>query len=134
MSVVILSQRQHGRGHTDVNENRRELQPISQFDKLRRRRTVRHSSPIWSGSFGFCPAIHDEPQIYGTSSPGGYSALYIEQLTELVTMTLADGTPIDLFEVWLDGTSGSDTVQNFKRTGLRDVIRQRQPDEVMWGH
>ncbi|KAK7991508.1 hypothetical protein PG988_000302 [Apiospora saccharicola] len=43
-------------------------------------------------------------------------------------MTLADGTPIDLFEVWLDGTSGSDTVQNFKRTGLRD------PDEVMWGH
>ncbi|KAK8016742.1 glycoside hydrolase family 29 protein [Apiospora rasikravindrae] len=83
---------------------------------------------------GLKGTIYDEPQIFGDSSPGDYNALYVEQLTELVTMKLADGTPIELFEVWLDGASGSDTVQTFNWTGFRDVIRQHQPNAVMWGH
>ncbi|KAK7961973.1 glycoside hydrolase family 29 protein [Apiospora aurea] len=83
---------------------------------------------------GLKGTIYDEPQIFGDLSPGDYNALYVQQLTELVTMTLADGTPIELFEVWLDGASGSDTVQTFNWTGFRDVIRQHQPDAIMWGH
>ncbi|KAK8072693.1 alpha-L-fucosidase [Apiospora saccharicola] len=83
---------------------------------------------------GLKGTIYDEPQIFGDSSPGDYNALYVQQLTELVTVTLADGTPIDLFEVWLDGASGSDTVQTFNWTGFRDVIRQYQPNAVVWGH
>ncbi|KAK8061622.1 glycoside hydrolase family 29 protein [Apiospora phragmitis] len=78
--------------------------------------------------------MYDEPQIFGDSSPGDYNVLYVQQLTELVTMTLADGTHIDIFEVWLDGASGSDTVQTFDWTGFRDAIRQHQPGAVMWGH
>ncbi|KAK6829514.1 glycoside hydrolase family 29 protein [Apiospora arundinis] len=84
---------------------------------------------------GLKGTIYDEPQIFGDSSSGGdYNALYTQQLTELVTMKLADGSPIDLFEVWLDGASGSNTVQTFNWTGFRDVIRQHQPQAVMWGH
>lgn len=83
---------------------------------------------------GLQGTIYDEPQIFGDSSPGDYNALYTQQLTELVTMQLADGTPIDLFEVWLDGASGSDTVQTFNWTGFREVIRAHQPSAVMWGH
>ncbi|KAK8008383.1 alpha-L-fucosidase [Apiospora marii] len=78
--------------------------------------------------------VYDEPQVFGDASPGDYNALYIQQLTELVTMTLADGSVIDLFEVWLDGASGSDTAQTFDWTGFRDVIRRHQPGAVMWGH
>lgn len=83
---------------------------------------------------GLKGTIYDEPQIFGDSSPGDYNALYVQQLTELITMMLADGTPIELFEVWLDGASGSDTVQTFNWTGFRDVIRQHQPNAIMWGH
>lgn len=78
--------------------------------------------------------IYDEPQIFGDSTPGDYNELYAQQLTELVTMRLGDGTPIQLFELWLDGASGSDTVQTFNWTNFRDIIRQHQPDAIMWGH
>ena len=78
--------------------------------------------------------IFDEPQIFGDSTPGDYNDLYAQQLTELVTMQLSDGSPIDLFEVWLDGASGSSTVQTFDWTRFRDIIRQHQPNAVMWGH
>ncbi|KAF2469230.1 alpha-L-fucosidase 1 [Lindgomyces ingoldianus] len=77
---------------------------------------------------------YDEPQIFGDASPGDYNELYARQLTELVTMRLSDGSPIELFELWLDGASGSDTVQTFGWTRFRDIIRQQQPDAVMWGH
>jgi alpha-L-fucosidase len=78
--------------------------------------------------------IYDEPQIFGDSNAGDYNDLYSRQLTELVTMQLNDGSPIELFEVWLDGASGSDTVQTFDWTRFRDIIRQHQPKAVMWGH
>jgi alpha-L-fucosidase len=78
--------------------------------------------------------IYDEPQIFGDASPGDYNELYAEQLTELVAMQLSDGSPIDLFEVWLDGASGSSTVQTFDWTRFRDIIRQHQPEAIMWGH
>jgi alpha-L-fucosidase len=77
---------------------------------------------------------YDEPQIFGDATPGDYNDLYAAQLTELVTMTLTDGSPIEIFEVWLDGASGSDTVQTFDWTRFRDIIRQHQPEAVMWGH
>jgi alpha-L-fucosidase len=78
--------------------------------------------------------IYDEPQIFGDSTPGDYNDFYAAQLTELVTMQLSDGSPIELSEVWLDGASGSSTVQTFDWTRFRDVIREHQPDAVMWGH
>ncbi|KAF2111162.1 alpha-L-fucosidase 1 [Lophiotrema nucula] len=78
--------------------------------------------------------IYDEPQIFGDTTPGDYNALYAQQLTELVTMKLPDGSPVHLFEVWLDGNSGSDTVQTFNWTDYRNIIRQYQPDAIMWGH
>jgi alpha-L-fucosidase len=49
-------------------------------------------------------------------------------------MQLSDGSPIELFEVWLDGASGSNTVQTFDWTRFRDIIRQHQPNAIMWGH
>lgn len=78
--------------------------------------------------------IYDEPQIFGDATDGDYNDLYAQQLTELVTMTLADGSKIDLFEIWLDGASGSDTVQTFDWTRFREIIRADQPNAVMWGH
>lgn len=79
--------------------------------------------------------IYDEPQIFGDASEGDYNDLYAQQLTELVTMRLDDdGDKVDLFEIWLDGASGSDTVQTFDWTRFREIIRQEQPDAVMWGH
>jgi alpha-L-fucosidase len=78
--------------------------------------------------------IFDEPQIFGDSTSGDYNDLYAQQLTELVTMQLSDGSPIELFEVWLDGASGSSTVQTFDWTRFRDIIRQHQPNAIMWGH
>jgi hypothetical protein len=78
--------------------------------------------------------IYDEPQIFGDASPGDYNDLYATQLTELVTMQLSDGSPIEISEVWLDGASGSSTVQTFDWTLFRDIIRTHQPDAIMWGH
>src|SRR5262249_12411235 len=78
--------------------------------------------------------IYDEPQIFGDSTPGDYNDFYASQLTELVSMHLSDGSPIDLSEVWLDGASGSSTVQTFDWNRFRDIIRQYQPNAVMWGH
>lgn len=78
--------------------------------------------------------VYDEPPVFGDASPGDYNALYVQQLTELATMTLADGTPVDLFEVWLDGASGSATAQTFDWAGFRDVVRRHQPGAVVWGH
>ncbi|OJD29639.1 glycoside hydrolase [Diplodia corticola] len=88
--------------------------------------------------------IFDEPQIFGDDSStaddgSDYNDLYAAQLAELVGMTYDaddddDGQPIPLFEVWLDGASGSDTVQTFDWARFRDVIRESQPDAVMWGH
>ncbi|MGD9634805.1 MAG: alpha-L-fucosidase [Pirellulales bacterium] len=78
--------------------------------------------------------IYDEPQIFGDSTPGDYNDMYAQQLTELVTMQLSDGSPIELFEVWLDGASGSNTVQTFDWNRFRDIIRTNQPNAVMWGH
>lgn len=78
--------------------------------------------------------IYQLPQIFGDSTPGDYNDLYAQQLTELVTMQLSDGSPIELFEVWLDGASGTSTVQTFDWTRFRDIIREHQPNAVMWGH
>lgn len=78
--------------------------------------------------------IYDEPQIFGDSTPGDYNDLYAQQLTELVTMQLSDGSQIEISEVWLDGASGSSTVQTFDWTRFRDIIRNNQPNAVMWGH
>jgi alpha-L-fucosidase len=78
--------------------------------------------------------IYDEPQIFGDATPGDYNDLYAAQLTELVTMQLSDGSPMEISEVWLDGASGSNTVQTFDWTRFRDIIRTHQPDAVMWGH
>ncbi|KAF4536919.1 Coagulation factor 5/8 type [Lasiodiplodia theobromae] len=79
--------------------------------------------------------IYDEPQIFGdASTEGDYNDLYAQQLTELVTMQLADGDKVDLFEIWLDGASGSDTVQTFDWTRFREIIREEQPNAIMWGH
>ncbi|KAI1103422.1 carbohydrate-binding module family 32 protein [Jackrogersella minutella] len=78
--------------------------------------------------------IYDEPQIFGDDSPGDYNVFYAQQLTELVTMKLSDGSPIEVSEVWLDGNSGSDTVQTFNWTDFRNIIREYQPDAIMWGH
>ncbi len=83
---------------------------------------------------GLSGTIYDEPQIFGDASNGKYNDMYATQLTELVTMKLSDGSPVDLFEVWLDGASGSNTVQTFDWTRFRDVIRKNQPNAVMWGH
>ncbi|KAH9896360.1 glycoside hydrolase family 29 protein [Xylariomycetidae sp. FL2044] len=77
---------------------------------------------------------YDEPQIFGDDSPGDYNEFYAQQLTELVTMRLSDGSPVELFELWLDGASGSDTVQTFNWTSFRDIIREHQPEAIMWGH
>ncbi|KAK2766558.1 calx-beta domain protein [Colletotrichum kahawae] len=78
--------------------------------------------------------IYDEPQISGDDNDGDYNELYRRQLTELVNMTLADGNPVSLFEIWLDGASGSSTVQTFDWSGFRDIIRTHQPSAIMWGH
>ena len=47
------------------------------------------------------------------------------QLTELVTMLVNDGDGsdealVEVFELWLDGASGSDTVQTFDWAAFRD--------------
>ncbi|KAK3312560.1 alpha-L-fucosidase 1 [Apodospora peruviana] len=89
---------------------------------------------------GLRGTVYDEAQIFGDSSSGGdYNDLYTRQLTELVTMNLSpNGTgfeeKVDLFEIWLDGASGSDTVQTFDWARFRDIIRANQPGAVMWGH
>ncbi|CAH0031849.1 unnamed protein product [Clonostachys rhizophaga] len=83
---------------------------------------------------GLAGTIFDEPQIFGDASPGDYNELYSQQLTELLTMELSDGSQIDVFELWLDGASGSDTVQTFDWARYRDIIRDHQPEAVMWGH
>jgi alpha-L-fucosidase len=78
--------------------------------------------------------IYDEPQVFGDSTPGDYNDLYAAQLTELVTMRLSDDSPIEIFEVWLDGASGTSTAQTFDWNRFRDIIREHQPEAVMWGH
>lgn len=78
--------------------------------------------------------IYDEPQIFGDNTTGDYNDLYAHQLTELVTLKYDNGSKVPLFELWLDGTSGSTTVQTFDWTRFRDIIRENQPDAVMWGH
>ncbi|KAL7620723.1 hypothetical protein AAE478_009721 [Parahypoxylon ruwenzoriense] len=78
--------------------------------------------------------IYDEPQIFGDATPGDYNDFYSQQLTELVTMQLSDGSPVQVSELWLDGNSGSDTVQTFNWTDFRNIIHQHQPDAIMWGH
>ncbi|OHF04571.1 alpha-L-fucosidase 1 [Colletotrichum orchidophilum] len=78
--------------------------------------------------------IFDEPQIFGDNSAGDYNDFYRRQLTELVDMTLVDGSSVSLFEIWLDGASGSSTVQTFDWAGFRDIIRTHQPAAIMWGH
>lgn len=77
---------------------------------------------------------YDEPQIFGDANGSDYNDLYAAQLTELVTMELSDGSQIELSEVWLDGASGSSTVQTFDWNRYRDIIREYQMDAVMWGH
>jgi alpha-L-fucosidase len=79
---------------------------------------------------GLKGTIYDLPQIFGTSA---YNDYYTAQLTELVTMKLPDNSTVDLFEVWLDGASGSSTVMNFNRTRYRDTLRSHQDGAVMWG-
>ncbi|KAI9148440.1 Alpha-L-fucosidase 1 [Paramyrothecium foliicola] len=83
---------------------------------------------------GLAGTIYDEPQIFGDSNTGDYNEFYSEQLTELVTMRLGDGSQVELFEVWLDGASGSTTKQTFAWSRFRDIIRQHQPNAIMWGH
>lgn len=78
--------------------------------------------------------IYDEPQIFGDTTPGDYNEFYAQQLTELVTMKLSDGSLIEVSELWLDGNSGSDTVQTFNWTDFRNIIRDHQPGAIMWGH
>ncbi|KAI0383425.1 carbohydrate-binding module family 32 protein [Hypomontagnella monticulosa] len=78
--------------------------------------------------------IYDEPQIFGDSTPGDYNELYAQQLTELMTMRLDDSSPIEVSELWLDGNSGSNTVQTFNWTSFRNIIREHQPGAIMWGH
>ncbi|KAI2616059.1 glycoside hydrolase family 29 protein [Hypoxylon sp. NC1633] len=78
--------------------------------------------------------IYDEPQIFGDDTEGDYNTLYAQQLTELVTMKLSDGSPIEVSELWLDGNSGSATVQTFNWTDFRNIIREYQPEAIMWGH
>ncbi|KAI1384145.1 carbohydrate-binding module family 32 protein [Hypoxylon trugodes] len=78
--------------------------------------------------------LYDEPQIFGDNSPGDYNEFYAKQLTELVTMKYEDSTPIELSELWLDGNSGSNTVQTFNWTNFRNIIREHQPSAIMWGH
>jgi alpha-L-fucosidase len=78
--------------------------------------------------------IYDLPQIYGDDTPGDYNDLYAAQLTEACTMTYNDGTPIDLFEIWLDGAHFSDTFQTYDSGRFRDIIHQYQPNAVLWGH
>lgn len=73
---------------------------------------------------------YDLPQIFGTSA---YNDFYNTQLTELVTMELPDASKVELFEIWLDGASGSKTTMNFTRTRFRDTLRSNQPGAVMWG-
>jgi alpha-L-fucosidase len=83
---------------------------------------------------GLRGTIYEEPQIFGDSNPGDYNDLYANQLTELMTTRLADGSKVEIFEVWLDGASGSNTVQTFDWSRFRDIIRQHQPKAIMWGH
>lgn len=77
---------------------------------------------------------YDVPQIFGDDSAGDYNDYYVDQLLELVDMKLGDGSKIELFEVWLDGASGSDTKQTFDFSRFRSIIREHQPNAVMWGH
>ena len=78
--------------------------------------------------------IYDEPQIFGDNSTGDYNDFYARQLKELVTLRYDNGSRIPLFELWLDGASGSDTVQTFDWKKFRDIIRENQLEAVMWGH
>lgn len=87
---------------------------------------------------------YDEAQIFWDKSPDDYNELYARQLTELVTMRIPPasalslaGQPeekVELFEIWLDGASGSDTVRTFNWTLFQDIIRLHQPGAIMWGH
>ncbi|KAF1968436.1 alpha-L-fucosidase 1 [Bimuria novae-zelandiae CBS 107.79] len=83
---------------------------------------------------GLSGTIYDEPQIFGDNTEGDYNDLYAGQLTELVTLKYDNGSKVPLFELWLDGASGSDTVQTFDWAKFRDIIRENQPDAAMWGH
>lgn len=78
--------------------------------------------------------LYDVPQIFGDNSTGDYNDFYTEQLLELLDMELDDGSKVSLFEIWLDGASGSSTKQTFDFVRFRRVIREHQPDAVMWGH
>ena len=78
--------------------------------------------------------IYDEPQIFGDKTTGDYNDLYARQLTELVTLKYPNDSKVPLFELWLDGASGSNTVQTFDWAKFRDIIRENQPDAIMWGH
>lgn len=82
------------------------------------------------GKSGLKGTMYDLPQIFGKAA---YNDYYTAQLTELVTMTLPDGSKVDLFEVWLDGASGSSTNMNFDRVRYRDTLRAHQDGAVMWG-
>ena len=92
-----------------------------------------HRDPTVSKA-GLAGTKYDEPQIFGDANGTDYNDFYAAQLTELVTMELSDGSQIELTEVWLDGASGSSTVQTFDWARYRDIIRQHQPNAVMWGH
>ncbi|KAI1479225.1 glycoside hydrolase family 29 protein [Daldinia eschscholtzii] len=92
-----------------------------------------HRDPVMPKP-GLSGTPYDEPQIFGDANAGDYNELYSQQLTELVAMRLSDGSSIQLSELWLDGNSGSDTVQTFNWTGFRNIIREHQPDAIMWGH
>ncbi|KAI8962576.1 glycoside hydrolase family 29 protein [Daldinia sp. FL1419] len=83
---------------------------------------------------GLAGTIYDEPQIFGDASSGDYNELYAQQLTELITMKLSDGSSVEVSELWLDGNSGSDTIQTFNWTDFRNIIREHQPGAIMWGH
>ncbi|KAL1605233.1 hypothetical protein SLS60_004777 [Paraconiothyrium brasiliense] len=78
--------------------------------------------------------IYDEPQIFGDNTTGDYNDFYALQLTELVTLKYNNGSQIPLFELWLDGASGSETVQTFDWAKFRDIIRGNQLGAMMWGH
>lgn len=77
--------------------------------------------------------MYDVPQIFGDDSPGDYNAYYAQQMTELVDLNLPDGSKVELFEVWLDGASGSSTTQTFDFAHFTNIIREHQPNAAVWG-
>lgn len=73
----------------------------------------------------------------GDDYGGDYNNYYDAQLTELLNMQINDGQggtkKIEIGEVWLDGASGSNTVQTLDFNRFRNTIRANQPDAIMWG-